>query len=88
MPSGQFMQSGLEMAIRNYAGRDVRPELPRNAYRRTDGYDYQRVQDQRYVRESTGYQRLGPYTNARGQRYVVVREYFSDGSYQDSPQLY
>ncbi len=88
MSTGQLMQTGLEAAIRNYAGQDVSPRAPRDAYRRTGNYDYQRAQDRRYVRESTGYQRLGPYTDARGQRYVVVREYFSDGSYQDSPQLF
>ncbi len=82
------MQAGLQSAIRNYAGRDVAAVQPRNAYRRVDNYDYQRAQDRRYVRDTTGYQRFGPYTNPRGQQYAVVRKYYSDGSYEDSPQLY
>ncbi len=85
MSTGQLMQAGLEAAIQNYAGRTVSAQQPRDAYRPVNDY---RREDSRYVRETTGYQRFGPYTNSRGQRYVTVREYFSDGSYEDSPQLY
>ncbi len=92
MSTGSLLQSGLAAAVRSYAGRDVSPNQPRGAYRRDDGYrdDYRnyRDDDRRYVRESTGSQRFGPYRNSRGQDYVIVRNYYSDGSYEDSPQLY
>ncbi len=84
----QVLQAGLQQAIRGYAGQDVSNREPRGAYRQRDDYRNYRADDQRYVRETTGYQRFGPYRNARGQEYVVVREYYSDGSYEDSPQLY
>ncbi len=85
---GQVLQAGLQQAVRSYAGQDVSTREPARAYRRDDDYRDDRRDDRRYVRNTTGYQRFGPYRDSRGQDYVIVREYFSDGSYEDSQQLY
>lgn len=64
--------------VRSYAGQPVPRSQPRSAYQRMDGWQR---------REVTGYQQFGPYVNRSGQPYVMVRRFYSDGSYEDSPQL-
>ncbi|MDX2082143.1 MAG: hypothetical protein SFU53_15270 [Terrimicrobiaceae bacterium] len=76
-PDG-FVGDSWAPVTQSYAGGPVARTQPRYAYRRMDNWR---------SREITGYQRFGPYTNRYGQPYVVVRRFYSDGSYEDSPQL-
>lgn len=78
MPIG-LTDSNLNRSVYECAGRPVPPQAPRYAYRPIGEWEQRRV---------TGYQRFGPFTSARGRQYMVVRTFYSDGSYEDSRALY
>jgi hypothetical protein len=78
MPEGLF-SGGLDQAVRSYAGQPVSNRQPQNAYRQVDQWQQ---------REQVGAQRMGPFQDNRGQQYMVVRRFYNDGSYEDSPPIY
>jgi hypothetical protein len=70
---------GLSQAVRDYAGQPISNRQPEYAYRQANQWQQ---------REEAGTQRLGPYRDGRGQQYMVVRRFYNDGSYEDSPPIY
>lgn len=73
------LSPGYVSSVPGYEGERVYRSTPRHAYRRVERWQERRV---------TGYQQLGPYRDYNGQRFVVIRRFYSDGSYEDSQRIY